>query len=52
MTETKKENAEPSTGNATSVVDYVAQRLADEGITDSGDQADSKLSAHLEPAHR
>ena len=34
MRETKKENAEPSTGKATSVVDYIVQRLADEGITD------------------
>jgi len=34
MTETKKETAEPSTGKATSVVDYIVQRLADEGITD------------------
>jgi indolepyruvate decarboxylase len=34
MTETKKENAESSTGKATSVIDYIVQRLADEGITD------------------
>ncbi len=34
MRETKKENAESSTGKATSVVDYIVQRLADEGITD------------------
>ena len=34
MRETKKENAEPSTGKATSVIDYIVQRLADEGITD------------------
>lgn len=31
--ETKK-NAEPSTEKATSVIDYIVQRLADEGITD------------------
>jgi indolepyruvate decarboxylase len=29
-----KENAEPSTVKATSVIDYIVQRLADEGITD------------------
>src|SRR6202035_5554773 len=29
-----KENAESSTGKATSVIDYIVQRLADEGITD------------------
>src|SRR6201997_1630861 len=29
-----KENAEPSTVKTTSVVDYIVQRLADEGITD------------------
>src|SRR6202142_3119944 len=29
-----KENAERSTGKATSVVGYIVQRLADEGITD------------------
>ena len=34
MVETKKENAEPSTGKATRVIDYIVQRLADEGITD------------------
>src|SRR3984893_3539543 len=34
MRETKKENAESSTGKATSVIDYIVQRLADEGITD------------------
>ena len=34
MGETKKQNAEPSTGKATSVIDYIVQRLADEGITD------------------
>jgi indolepyruvate decarboxylase len=34
MAETKKENAKPSTGKATSVIDYIVQRLADEGITD------------------
>ena len=34
MGETKKENAESSTGKATSVIDYIVQRLADEGITD------------------
>jgi len=34
MEETKKHNAEPSTAKATSVVDYIVQRLADEGITD------------------
>src|ERR1700737_2899581 len=33
MRATKKENAESSTGKATSVIDYVVQRLADEGIT-------------------
>jgi hypothetical protein len=35
MREMKKENAEPSTRKATSVIDYIVQRLADEGITDS-----------------
>jgi indolepyruvate decarboxylase len=34
MSETKKGNAKSSTGKATSVVDYIVQRLADEGITD------------------
>lgn len=34
MRETKKENAGSSTGKATSVIDYIVQRLADEGITD------------------
>jgi indolepyruvate decarboxylase len=34
MRETKKENAESSTGKASSVIDYIVQRLADEGITD------------------
>src|ERR1700674_3336214 len=34
MRATKKENAESSTGKATSVIDYIVQRLADEGITD------------------
>src|SRR6202051_3478734 len=34
MRATKKENAETSTGKATSVIDYIVQRLADEGITD------------------
>src|SRR5579872_2115139 len=34
MAETKKENAAPSTGKATRVIDYIVQRLADEGITD------------------
>jgi indolepyruvate decarboxylase len=34
MTETKKENAGSSTGKATSVIDYIVQRLADEGIAD------------------
>src|ERR1700752_1017003 len=29
-----KENADPSTVKATSVIDYIVQRLADEGITD------------------
>ena len=32
--ETKKENAQSSTEKATSVIDYIVQRLADEGITD------------------
>jgi indolepyruvate decarboxylase len=31
---TKNENAGASTGKATSVIDYIVQRLADEGITD------------------
>ena len=34
MKETKKENAVSSTGKATSVIDYIVQRLADEGIKD------------------
>ena len=34
MRATKKENAESSTGKATSVIDYIVQRLADEGIAD------------------
>jgi indolepyruvate decarboxylase len=34
MRATKKENAESSTGKATSVIDYIVQRLADEGIKD------------------
>ena len=34
MRATKKENAESSTGKTTSVIDYIVQRLADEGITD------------------
>ncbi|MGB7151312.1 MAG: thiamine pyrophosphate-binding protein [Terriglobales bacterium] len=34
MVGTKKENAAPSTGKATRVIDYIVQRLADEGITD------------------
>ena len=34
MREAKKENAGSSTGKATSVIDYIVQRLADEGITD------------------
>ncbi len=34
MAETKKKNAESSTGNATTVIDYIVQRLANEGITD------------------
>src|ERR1700719_2238822 len=34
MRATKKETAESSTGKATSVIDYIVQRLADEGITD------------------
>jgi indolepyruvate decarboxylase len=34
MRETKKKNAESSTGKATTVIDYIVQRLADEGITD------------------
>src|ERR1700693_3246366 len=33
MRETKKENAESSTGKPISVIDYIVQRLADEGIT-------------------
>ena len=33
MAETK-ENTKPSTGKATRVIDYIVQRLADEGITD------------------
>jgi indolepyruvate decarboxylase len=32
--ETKKERAEASTGKTTSVIDYIVQRLVDEGITD------------------
>jgi len=32
--ETKKKNAGPSTGKTASVIDYIVQRLADEGITD------------------
>src|ERR1700756_3552531 len=34
MTEMKKGNARPSTGKATTVIDYIVQRLADEGITE------------------
>ncbi len=34
MRETKKENAESSPKKPTSVIDYIVQRLADEGITD------------------
>ncbi len=34
MRETKKKNAEPSTRKGTSVVAYIVQRLADEGIAD------------------
>src|ERR1700685_4293906 len=34
MRETKKENAESSTGKPISGIDYIVQRLADEGITD------------------
>jgi len=34
MGETKKGNAESSTGKVTSVIDYIVERLADEGITD------------------
>jgi indolepyruvate decarboxylase len=34
MRETKKENAESSTKKPTSVIDYIVQRLADEGIAD------------------
>src|SRR6202521_4992310 len=34
MRETKKENAESSTGKPISVIDYIVQRLANEGITD------------------
>ncbi len=34
MRETKKENAESSTKKPISVIDYIVQRLADEGITD------------------
>ena len=34
MTETKRENIPSSTGKATSVIDYIVQRLADEGIKD------------------
>ncbi len=34
MKETKKKNGQSSNGKATSVVDYIVQRLADEGITD------------------
>ncbi len=32
--ETKKERTEASTGKTTSVIDYIVQRLVDEGITD------------------
>ena len=34
MRETKKENAGSSTGKPTTVIDYIVQRLADEGIKD------------------
>ena len=34
MRTTKKETAESSTGKAVRVIDYIVQRLADEGITD------------------
>src|SRR3984893_4266587 len=34
MRETKKENVESSTGKTPSVIDYIVQRLADEGITE------------------
>src|SRR3984893_13550237 len=34
MRATKKENAESSTKKPISVIDYIVQRLADEGITD------------------